>query len=41
MTKKTICIDIDGTLIHYEDWQGENHFGQLLPGSSDAMKKLH
>lgn len=41
MTKKTICIDIDGTLIRYEDWQGENHFGQLLPGASDAMKKLH
>lgn len=37
-TNKTVCIDLDGTLIHYEEWQGEEHFGHLLPGASDATK---
>ena len=41
MTNKTVCIDLDGTLIHYEEWQGEEHFGLLLPGASDATKILH
>ena len=41
MTNKTVCIDLDGTLIHYEEWQGEEHFGQVLSGASDATKKLH
>ena len=41
MTNKTVCIDLDGTLIHYEEWQGEEHFGHLLPGASDATKILH
>jgi hydroxymethylpyrimidine pyrophosphatase-like HAD family hydrolase len=37
---KTICVDIDGTLVHYEKWQGDNHFGKLVPGAAEAMKKL-
>lgn len=37
---KTICVDIDGTLVHYEDWQGDNHFGPLVPGAVDAMRQL-
>lgn len=41
MNNKTVCIDLDGTLIHYEEWQGEEHFGHLLPGASDATKILH
>lgn len=41
MTNKTVCIDLDGTLIHYEEWLGEEHFGHLLPGASDATKILH
>lgn len=40
-TNKTVCIDLDGTLIHYEEWLGEEHFGHLLPGASDATKILH
>lgn len=41
MINKTVCIDLDGTLIHYEEWQGEEHFGHVLPGASDATKILH
>lgn len=37
---KTVCVDIDGTLVHYEEWQGDYHFGEILPGAVDAMKKL-
>lgn len=37
---KTICVDIDGTLVHYEDWQGDRHFGQLVPGAVEAMQLL-
>lgn len=39
--QKTICVDIDGTLVHYEEWQGEKHFGKVLPGACEAMKNLH
>lgn len=38
---KTICIDIDGTLVHYEEWQGEKHFGEIIDGSTKAMHELH
>ena len=37
---KTVCVDIDGTLVHYEKWQGDNHFGKLVPGAAEAMKTL-
>ena len=41
MKRKTVCIDLDGTLVHYEEWQGEEHFGKVLPGASAATKTLH
>lgn len=41
MNRKTVCIDLDGTLVHYEEWQGEEHFGKVLPGASVATKALH
>ena len=41
MNRKTVCIDLDGTLVHYEEWQGEEHFGKVLPGASTATKALH
>lgn len=37
---KTICVDIDGTLVHYENWQGDFHFGQLVSGAVEAMRQL-
>ena len=41
MSNKTICIDIDGTLVHYEEWKGEEHFGGIIEGASSATHKLH
>lgn len=41
MCNKTICIDIDGTLVHYEEWKGEEHFGGIIEGASSATHKLH
>ncbi len=37
---KTICIDIDGTICHYIDWQGPNVFGEILPGAVENITKL-
>jgi hypothetical protein len=37
---KTVCVDIDGTLVRYEKWQGDHHFGEILPGAVDAMRQL-
>jgi histidinol phosphatase-like enzyme len=37
---KTICIDIDGTLVHYEEWQSETHFGSVITGAVEAVNKL-
>lgn len=41
MSNKTICIDIDGTLVHYEEWKGEEHFGVIIEGAASATHKLH
>ena len=41
MSSKTICIDIDGTLVHYEEWKGEEHFGGIIEGAVSATHKLH
>ena len=38
---KTICIDIDGTICRYDGWRGHDHFGIVLPGAREAIKKLH
>ena len=38
---KTICIDIDGTLVHYEEWCGEKYFGEVLPYAKEIIKRLH
>ena len=37
---KTICIDIDGTITHFIEWQGANVFGDILPGAVYNIRKL-
>lgn len=37
---KTVCIDVDGTLCEYVDWNGPDHFGKLLPGAKEALQDL-
>jgi hypothetical protein len=37
---KIACVDLDGTLAHYDDWKGEEHFGNPIEGAASAMVKL-
>jgi hypothetical protein len=37
---KTICIDLDGTIAQYTEWQGEDHFGDPIPGVQAALRQL-
>jgi hypothetical protein len=38
--KKTICIDLDGTIAYYDDWKGESNIGDPIPGVVEATKEL-
>ncbi|RIZ69030.1 MAG: hypothetical protein D0530_10925, partial [Methylococcales bacterium] len=35
-----LCVDLDGTLIKYDGWRGEHHFGDPIPGAVEFTKKL-
>lgn len=37
---KTICIDIDGTISHFIEWQGATVFGEVLPGAVENIQRL-
>lgn len=37
---KTICIDIDGTISHFIEWQGPKVFGTVLHGASENIHRL-
>lgn len=37
---KTICIDIDGTISHFIEWQGSDKFGNVLSGAVENISKL-
>lgn len=39
-TKKTICIDFDGVIAQYQEWQGEDKFGAPVPGVQSALSTL-
>lgn len=38
--KKTICIDFDGVIAQYQEWQGEDKFGAPVPGVQSALSTL-
>lgn len=38
--QKMVCVDLDGTIAHYKEWEGEDHFGEPVPGARDALGKL-
>jgi len=40
MPQKIACIDLDGTICHYDEWKGESHFGELVDGAKRALKNL-
>lgn len=37
---KTIAVDLDGTIIEYDGWKGEDHFGKPIKGAKSALKTL-
>lgn len=39
-TKKTICVDLDGTILSYDGYKGPDIFGEPLPGARRAMEML-
>lgn len=41
MTKKAVCVDLDGTLADYRDgWRGEGHIGDPVPGAVEFTRAL-
>jgi len=40
MNKKTVCVDLDGTLATYTGWQGDEHIGDPRPGAAEFMTAL-
>ncbi|MBK9055351.1 MAG: hypothetical protein IPL78_31960 [Chloroflexi bacterium] len=38
--KKYICVDLDGTIAHYDVWIGPEHFGEPIDGVHEALKAL-
>lgn len=40
MKKKTICIDFDGVIAQYQEWEGKDKFGAPVPGVQSALKVL-
>jgi hypothetical protein len=40
MKKRIVCIDLDGTICHYNEWKDESHFGDLIPGTLEAVTEL-
>lgn len=38
MSRKTICVDFDGTISQYDGWEGNGNYGDPLP---NVVKALH
>jgi hypothetical protein len=39
-TPDTIAVDLDGTILKYDGWKGEDHFGEPRVGARKALKEL-
>jgi hypothetical protein len=40
IANKYVCIDLDGTIAHYQDWQGDAFFGEPVHGVQEALANL-
>lgn len=38
--KKVLAIDVDGTLLSYDGWKGEAHYGEPNPGMPALLEKV-
>ncbi len=37
---RTVAVDLDGTLAHYDGWKGPEHIGKPLKGAKEFMEWL-
>ncbi len=37
---KYVCVDLDGTIAHYQEWKGETYFGEPVDGVQEALSRL-
>lgn len=38
--QKYVCVDLDGTIAHYKEWQGDEVFGDPVEGVQAALEQL-
>src|SRR3970282_1441273 len=39
-TIRTICVDFDGVIVHYDTFKGRGIFGELIIGAKEALIEL-
>lgn len=40
MNQKTYCFDFDGVIAKYDGWKGVDVFGEPIPATIEAMRRL-
>lgn len=38
--KQVLAIDMDGTLLQYDGWKGDAHYGDPQPGMREVLEKV-
>jgi len=38
--QQTVAVDLDGTILEYDGWRGEGHFGEVRDGAREALAAL-
>lgn len=38
--KQVLAIDMDGTLLKYDGWKGDAHYGEPNPGMREVLQKV-
>lgn len=38
--KKVLAIDMDGTLLQYDGWKGDAHYGDPIPGMREVLQRV-
>lgn len=40
MSKKNVCVDVDGVIAHYDGWKGHDHIGDPIEGAREFLLEL-
>lgn len=38
--RKSVCVDLDGVIAHYEGWKGVKTIGDPIPGAREFLQRL-